>query len=113
MPIYEYQCSECGSFTAVRPMSQYRDPHPCPACGAGSPRVTLSAPALSGLPVASRQAHAINERSAHAPRSSSAEEKARHGPGCGCCGGGRQGRVAKSNDGSKGFPDKRPWMISH
>ena len=49
MPTYEYECSSCGGFTALRPLSQFRDPQPCPKCEASSPRVTLTVPALHGM----------------------------------------------------------------
>jgi putative FmdB family regulatory protein len=111
MPVYEYACGDCGGFTAVRPMSQYREPQPCPGCGASAPRALLSAPAFSAMPAASRIAHATNERSAHAPRAS-AEVGKRHGAGCSCCSTGKSNAV-KAPDGSKMFPTKRPWMISH
>lgn len=111
MPTYEYACSHCGSFTAMRPMAQYREPQPCPGCGARAPRALLSAPAFTGMPAASRIAHATNERSAHAPRSS-ADVGKRHGAGCSCCSTGKSNAV-KGADGSRTFPTKRPWMISH
>jgi len=112
MPTYDYECADCGSFSAFRRMSEYRDPQPCPACGTASPRVLGAAPMVSGMPEARRSAMAVNERSAHAP-AGSAEYKARHGAGCGCCGGGRRGAAAVAADGSRGFPSRRPWMISH
>jgi hypothetical protein len=36
----------------------------------------------------------------------------RHGAGCSCCSTGKSNAV-KAPDGSKMFPTKRPWMISH
>lgn len=111
MPVYEYACERCGGFAAARPMSQYREPQPCPGCGAPAPRALLTAPAFSAMPAAARVAHATNERSANAPRTS-AETGKGHGAGCGCCSGGRSSTV-KTPDGAKAFPDKRPWMISH
>jgi hypothetical protein len=54
------------------------------------------------------KAHAVNERSADSPKRSSG-----HGPGCGCCGGKTSSGTLRRPDGSKSFPAKRPWMISH
>ena len=34
MPIYQYECEDCGPFTAMRRMAQFRDPCACPECGA-------------------------------------------------------------------------------
>jgi hypothetical protein len=59
-----------------------------------------------------RQAHAVNERSTHAPQRL-ADIKAKHGPGCGCCGSLASRRVKRGKNGSKSFPSSRPWMISH
>jgi len=114
MPTYEYLCDSCGEFSAIRPMSEYRSAHACPTCGTSAARVLGSAPAIAGMPATARTAHAVNERSTHAP-STSAEYKAKHGSGCGCCGGvaNRRSSAATAADGSKSFPAKRPWMISH
>ena len=58
------------------------------------------------------QGDAINERSAHAPKTL-AEYKASHGPGCGCCSTKPSRLVRKTKSGAKSFPTARPWMISH
>lgn len=111
MPVYEYACAECGPFAALRPMAEYADPQPCPECGSESQRVLLTAPMLAGMDAGRRTAFAINERSAHEPKSTK-----KHGAGCGCCSGGgrKKGRLTMyGKDGSKGFPTSRPWMISH
>jgi putative FmdB family regulatory protein len=113
MPVYEYECGECGEFTASRPMSQYREPQACPQCGRDCLRAMLTAPAFAGMPAVTRTAHAINEKASHEPQTL-AERTARHGPGCGCCGGkSMPGRTVTAKDGSKAFPSARPWMISH
>jgi hypothetical protein len=74
----------------------------------------LSAPTLATMDGATRSAHATNERAANAPMTS-AEYAARHkhGPGCGCCSGKPSKSTVRAADGSKAFPTKRPWMISH
>jgi putative FmdB family regulatory protein len=108
MPSYEYDCTECGNFTAMRAMHERNEPQFCPACGAPSPRVILTAPAFAGMPPASRTAHATNERAANEPKLSSTL----HGMGCTCCSRGKSGS-GRSADGAKVFPARRPWMISH
>lgn len=114
MPIYEYDCLSCGSFAAVRPMSEARLPQPCPECGEAAPRVILSAPACSTVSSQTRISHGINERSAHAPQTSGEYAAKKHGAGCSCCNPSLpKNRVQKNADGKKTFPDKRPWMISH
>lgn len=86
MPTYDYICTDCGAFESYASMADFDKPQPCPFC---------AAPA----------------RSADSPRRSA------HAPGCSCCSG---GATKKKNtgtfyrpDGSKSFPAKRPWMISH
>ncbi|QIE43351.1 FmdB family zinc ribbon protein [Meridianimarinicoccus aquatilis] len=110
MPFYDYQCEDCGPFTAFAPLSQFAAPCDCPECSSASPRVLLTAPRVSGLSTQRRNAFETNERSADSPKRTST-----HGPGCGCCSGGQ--KVGKKTlvhpDGSKSFPTKRPWMISH
>jgi hypothetical protein len=75
--------------------------------------VILTAPNFFCMPADRRKAIATNERSAHAPKAS-AEYKASHGPGCGCCSGKQPSRLMrKTKSGAKSFPTARPWMISH
>jgi putative FmdB family regulatory protein len=106
MPVYEYSCAWCGVFEAQRPMSQSSAPHPCPACGAAAERVILTAPGLAMMSTTRRQAHATNEKSAHAPKAMEKEVGHAHGPGCGC---GSSSKSAKPKQPRGG----RPWMISH
>ena len=112
MPTYEYECGDCGGFSAARPMSEYLAPQPCPGCGLPAPRALLSAPAFSSVPGTVRKAHAINERSAHAPKESGKTEPHKHSASCGCGSVGKKATL-RAPDGSKAFPSKRPWMISH
>ncbi|MCC0806173.1 zinc ribbon domain-containing protein [Methylobacterium sp. W2] len=105
MPVYDYACDACGPFTVLRPMAQFKDPHDCPDCGSSCGRAFLTAPNLASMDAGRRKAHAVNERSAHAPRKSSG-----HGAGCGCCSGTSK---TKQPAAAKSFPNARPWMISH
>jgi len=46
MPIYEYQCPECGErFSRLRPMRESDQPSRCPKCGAPEARRVVSVPA--------------------------------------------------------------------
>ena len=117
MPVYDYQCTEHGSFAALRPMAERNAAQPCPSCAVPAGRV-LSVPPMRGLLTAlEREAHAANERSAHEPRSLAAYKASRHGAGCGCCApgakpGGRSRTVTRP-DGLKSITGRRPWQISH
>lgn len=115
MPFYDHECGTCGPFTDMRPMALSADPAVCPACGALSPRAFLTAPQLSTLSSTVRKAHATNERSAHRPKMTGETRDGghRHGPGCGCYPASGKGRAVRGQDGSKAFPERRPWMISH
>jgi putative FmdB family regulatory protein len=111
MPVYDYECAECGVFTALRPMAAYAEPCECPQCGSSAARVMLTVPYVSGVSKAVRVAHETNERSADSPMRLS---KTGHGANCSCCSGKKLGsRTRKNADGSKSFPSARPWMISH
>jgi putative FmdB family regulatory protein len=112
MPTYDYSCNDCGDFAALRPLRERNDPLACPSCGAIAQRVMVHSPALTSMSSLTRLAHATNERAAHAPKTS-AEHAASHGAGCGCCGGKISRSTVTARDGSKTFPGKRPWMISH
>ncbi|WP_299475423.1 zinc ribbon domain-containing protein [uncultured Roseibium sp.] len=124
MPVYDYLCATCGPISARRPMSEHDAPITCPACKGEAPRAILQAPNMSGLSPSDRQAHQRNEAAQHNPKFStkseredvSRETRKRHPAGCSCCSGSkgnfRSSAVYKA-DGSKTFPSKRPWMISH
>jgi putative FmdB family regulatory protein len=112
MPVYEYLCDACGPFTDMRPMAECDLPQDCPSCTISSPRVILTAPHFACMPADKRKAHAVNERSAHAPKTL-AEYKASHAPGCSCCSTKQSRLVKKTKSGAKSFPTARPWMISH
>ena len=111
MPNYDYNCPDCGSFTETRPMALSGEPCDCPACGTASPRAFFTTPFFAMMDGATRTALATNERSSHAPKTS---KSLGHGPGCGCCGGGKKAsKTVYRADGAKTFPSARPWMIGH
>jgi hypothetical protein len=92
-------------------------PHQCPACGKEAPRAFLTAPYFAAMSAERRLAHATNERSASSPQAASALKRS-HGGGCSCCSGKslryeKSVRRGTSRSGTKGFPSRRPWMISH
>lgn len=118
MPTYDYACPDCGGFDALRNLAQRNEPCACPGCGTDSPRVIVSAPRLACLSVDTREAMATNERARHEPHTSRNYEgsygRLKHPPGCGCCStSGKKSATVRAPDGSKAFPSKRPWMISH
>jgi putative FmdB family regulatory protein len=69
MPLYDYRCQDCGEFSVLRPLSQWRDLASCPDCGVSCERFVSGAPAVSALSSAMNRARAVNERAAHEPRS--------------------------------------------
>ncbi len=49
MPIYEYQCAECGQrFEAMRRMSERADAPACPGCGSEETKLGMSAASVAG-----------------------------------------------------------------
>lgn len=117
MPTYDYACPDCGGFEAFRSLAQRNDPANCPDCGTGSPRVFVSAPRLACLDSSTRIAMDTNERTKHAPMTSreyGAYQRLKHPSGCRCCSpSSRKTATVTAANGSKMFPTKRPWMISH
>jgi putative FmdB family regulatory protein len=108
MPTYDYRCTECGDFSTMRTIARRDLPCPCPVCGIEAQRALVAAPSLASMSSATRQAHAVNERSANAPRESS---RSTHGGGCGCCA--SKVKLAGAPEAMKSSPTARPWMISH
>lgn len=92
MPVYEYECSACGVFTAVAGLARYQEPARCPRCGEPAPRI-MSAPALRRLSEPIVRALSRAERSRSEPQVVSAATPSRH-------------RASAPGGG-------RPWMISH
>jgi putative FmdB family regulatory protein len=113
MPTYDYACTHCGDFDALRSLSARNEPAHCPDCGAASQRVFIRAPRLGLLDPSTRSALATNERARHEPKSSGEYPRLRHPAGCGCCLPGKRGVTLTAANGNKSFPGKRPWMISH
>ncbi|WP_082766433.1 zinc ribbon domain-containing protein [Paramesorhizobium deserti] len=112
MPFYDYECAECGVFTALRPMAKSAEPRDCPDCGQSARRVILRMPNIASMETGLRAAHAVNEQARHTPKSNRLSERS-HGPGCSCCSTERSSRTTRRPDGSKSFVGARPWMISH
>ena len=118
MPTYDYACTHCGPFEAVRRMAERDVPAACGQCGTPSPRAWIAAPHLADMPTDRRLAMATNERACHEPQRSS---QYRHPSGCGCCKTGARGALAGARSqldasrppAAKSFANKRPWMISH
>lgn len=108
MPMYDYHCCGCGAFSALRPLSEYRDPMHCPSCGGEASRV-ISAPNLAIMTPGNRTAWERNERSAHEPRRGSCSS--------GSCG--HTHHHAKPDAAAAAAPIKkpsaqtRPWMLGH
>ena len=110
MPVYDYQCPDCGTFELMRRMESRDAPAMCPRCGVEAGRVVLATPSLPLVSGDTRRAMETNERASHAPKSSR-----QHPHGCSCCKPKAQGSVAQGSrpPAMKSFADKRPWMISH
>lgn len=115
MPLYDYKCESCGTFSALRKMSESSDPMMCESCGEFAPRI-ISAPKLALVDRSTRIAHERNEKSAHEPRSI-------HRSSCGCSGShtcksttsnAEQKSTTKGNGLSmQTKKTARPWMLGH
>jgi putative FmdB family regulatory protein len=67
MPLYDYECENCGPFREWRRMSEWQADMACPSCSIPAPRLA-AAPMLRVLSPNNRVAHERNERSAHEPK---------------------------------------------
>jgi putative FmdB family regulatory protein len=76
MPTYEYLCDDHGALTAFKPISQYKDPEPCPECAVEAPRVMLTAPVVRG---------ASKPDSGGGAKPAWMNNMRKHSGGCACC----------------------------
>jgi putative FmdB family regulatory protein len=68
MPIYRFECSDCGVFERLRPMSQWRRRAACPGCGASRPPLVSAPHIRSGRSATRFKIEERNERSAFEPK---------------------------------------------
>ena len=91
MPLYEYRCNSCGEFEALRSLSDYNAPMPCPECEQVAvkifsvPNINLNSGSLSAIAKSNSTEPKLVKNRSNEP------EKPRY-------------QQVKSN---------RPWMISH
>jgi putative FmdB family regulatory protein len=103
MPIYDYNCTDCGPFRKMRSMAESDAPMACPACGRISRKV-ITAPFLADMAPHNRIASQRNERSAHAPRVMSRSEFDLHD--------GHIHSDAVNSQGAAGSLGQGPWIRS-
>jgi len=115
MPYYDFDCPDCGSFSAWRTIANRDVSAFCPECETECTR-SVSAPNLSLMPSGNRQAHARNEKSQHQPGVSTRHKCSSR---CGCGTGKPASRSTRTVDlGKAGRFEtprkaKRPWMLGH
>jgi putative FmdB family regulatory protein len=110
MPLYEYQCEDCGPFEAFRAIAQASAPLACPSCSSPASR-SWSAPRVRGMSSNNLKAAERNEKSRHAPHVCKSG-------GCGCSG--RKRRAPQEPAGNvltrsrpQRYTGARPWVIEH
>jgi len=116
MPVYDYKCREHGLFNTLATMAEAAEPKPCPTCQSLAPRVIVLPPEILAMAPEKRQAHERNERAAHEPIFSGADQRREdreHSQRCGCGSISKKPMLFYTADGKKMFPSMRPWMISH
>lgn len=115
MPVYDYQCADCGSFQEFRSMEERNAIACCPICEQQASRLIL-APNLALMSASRRHAFATNERSRHEPKIRSAHSC---GTGCGCGSSSatkiRPNRTKETKLGKlqSQKASARPWMLGH
>ena len=111
MPVYDYECADCGVFPQHRPIAERDVPMACELCDQPLRRL-ISAPNLALMAPLQRMAATRNERSRHAPRT---------GLKTSCCSGKacvhkkpapltKEGKPALRGSTKK---NRRPWMLGH
>src|SRR5688572_27693861 len=105
MPVYDYECRDCGPFSQLRSIHESSATTKCPDCGLPSSKV-FPVVHLRAMSVQNRLAWQRNERSAHAPHVCSAT--CSH----------KQSRKATRLDGKPELTaskkkNSRPWMLGH
>ena len=107
MPVYDFDCPDCGAFEALLPSAERNLPRHCPVCDHPMQRL-VCAPRLQVMSSQQRNAHETNERSAHAPR-------VNHGHSC--CSSGSCSHTPRADGQPPALKQqtgpRRPWMISH
>ena len=116
MPLYEYDCGQCGTFTELQSMSSSADPMACPDCGGLSERAVCT-PFIANMDPHNRIAHQRNEKSANEPMVSSGLPPGKphgHGHGHGHSHGHSHGHGKQRGLGS-GLQHShgRPWAMGH
>lgn len=113
MPLYDYECADCGHFREFNTMANSAMPLPCPACETESRRV-LSAPFVPLLKRNTRIAHERNELSANEPKVVSGRDLHKLGkPRGGTHGHDHCHGHVSNNSGLHYHRSSRPWMIGH
>ncbi|MGI9435750.1 MAG: FmdB family zinc ribbon protein [Geminicoccaceae bacterium] len=114
MPLYDYNCENCGDFRSWQRMSESNADMPCPECDQMAVRL-VAAPALALMANNNRVAHASNEKSADQPemitRTSGGQDDNAHRAhvhGSHCHAG-----HEKSGHHTHSHSHGRPWMIGH
>ena len=116
MPVYEYHCASCGSFTRFRPVDKRNRATACPDCHDSATRV-LAVPNLALMSASIREALVRNEKSCHEPSvhhrrqclDHSGSKKVNTQPK----GNSRTLRLGDLGVVEVGRRGKRPWMLGH
>ncbi|MGH8782228.1 zinc ribbon domain-containing protein [Paraburkholderia sp.] len=70
MPMYDYECANCGTFETMRKIAERDAPVDCPRCGAAVERIHTGTPMLA---------------TAGGDGDSEGSYGMRHRAGCSCC----------------------------
>lgn len=72
MPIYDYECADCGAFEVMRRIAERDDPVDCPQCSGAVERIHTGAPMLASS-------------DGNSGGDSEGSYGMRHRAGCSCC----------------------------
>jgi len=108
MPLYEFYCADCGTFTLARKLSETSSAAQCPICGIPANKV-FPLVHLRTMSATNRKVWERNERSAHRPHVCHA--------GCQHGAGAPKHRAQPVSERPvlqfSRKRNKRPWMLGH
>ncbi len=100
MPLYDYECQDCGPFRTWQSMDEAASPTPCTDCGRLSPRL-ISAPNINRMDAGVRKALQRCDNSADAPSVVRQQDLSTFG------------RTKHARHSHRSHAPSRRWMIGH
>ena len=99
MPLYEYDCKQCGSFESFISIQHYKNITECPTCDNDSYR-KYNQPNIYNTTTTYRKARGINEKNQESPRVETIHQRHDH-------------NHSHSHSHAHHHVSHTPWMVGH